>query len=295
MKDSFSVSDIPPEEIQEVIEVTNDYLVALAAASRDQDGHVNVNWTASGMLATIGGEPTIITARHVAEALEREEPESVKIWTDFRKESATAVMSLDITHVRFVKSAKPASGKAIDGPDLALILLPDHLVGSISATKGFYNLDKRRDAALQQEGPPTTGFWLARGFPYELVTGMDGAEGFCFYCLNHVCYLSGSHEEAGHDYYDLEFDFTLMDTLSASGEHPELKTNQGMSGGPIWHVKVHGDSEGVPRIKDPQGDILLSGVIFYEYDLEKESKKFRCHGIRSVYKALYDLLKQQTD
>ena len=165
---------------------------------------------------------------------------------------------------------------------------------SILATKGFYNLDRRRDAALQQEQPPTTGFWLARGFPYDCVTGMDGSKNLCFYCLNHVCYLTGWHESTDYDYYDLEFEFTLMDSLSTSGDHPELKTNQGMSGGPIWHVKVYGDSEGVPRIKDPQSDILFSGVIFYEYDLDKESKKIRCHGCRSVYRALYDLVKQET-
>jgi len=296
MGESFAIPDIPSQDIEKLIEITDDYLVAVTSMKHSQEGGYNdLRFTASGTLVSIGGKRAILTARHVVEAVEKEEPGDIRLLTNFRVGEPTPILSVDSRYVRFVKSTKPSSGDEIAGPDIALMFLPQQLAGSIAATKRFYNLDMRREAALQEEEPPSTGFWLARGFPFESVSSStDTTNALCFYCLNHLGYLTQSHVTGGYDYYDLEFSFTWLESLTEPGDVPELKSNQGMSGGPLWHVKVFADSDGVPHVTGSPSDILLSGVAFYEFDMDEEMKKIRCHGSKSIYERLFDLVDQPT-
>jgi hypothetical protein len=57
----------------------------------------------------------------------------------------------------------------------------------------------------------------------------------------------------------------------------------GMSGGGIWQIEVTEDQPSVMTY----GELLLSGVVFYEDDLVNDCRNVIGHGRHSVYEIAY--------
>ncbi|GAB4237209.1 MAG: hypothetical protein Kow0032_22830 [Methyloligellaceae bacterium] len=66
-------------------------------------------------------------------------------------------------------------------------------------------------------------------------------------------------------------------------------TFAGMSGGGLWRVSYNRAANG----KNPILDKYLIGVAFYESALCEGRRTIRCHGPRSVYSSLIDVIRER--
>ena len=63
-----------------------------------------------------------------------------------------------------------------------------------------------------------------------------------------------------------------------------------MSGGGLWQVPLKRGAKGKIEHKTP----ILSGIVFYQKPTTEMYCGVKCHGRQSVYKAVFDTLKQKT-
>lgn len=81
-------------------------------------------------------------------------------------------------------------------------------------------------------------------------------------------------ERDNHDYIEL------------SSKRYIPKSFGGVSGGGVWQVIMQDQPEGGVKILE----IMLSGLAFYESARKNDKRIIRCHGKKSIYERIYDLL-----
>ena len=234
-------------------------------------------WIHTGSLFTIGAPPTysgtctfvslsgapyLLTAAHA--------------WTALKGEgfalSVEKGVQLRPIHRQVVEPVVLFSprGSEEQGPDLALIRLPETDAAWIRVRKAFYNLDRRGPANGEEPAPYALGLWVVIGgigeqSSFSAREAFLGMRVFAFVALD-------VSERDGFDYVDLRFD---------RQKHPNLpRFFGGISGSGLWQVKLlKSRSSGAISV----GSTHLEGVAFCQVRLSEHTGFIRCHGRKSLY------------
>jgi len=152
--------------------------------------------------------------------------------------------------------------------------LPPSKVATIKAGQGvFYNLDKRRDAALANEPDINMGLWVLMGAPAasaELTPTHAALEFMGGFTTVHEV-----HTRDGFDYLDVGADLSIPDVPPTFG---------GVSGGGLWQVLMKRATTG--EFSWEHKGLNLEGLAFYEFPPADGRRIIRCHGRRTIYGAM---------
>ncbi len=167
---------------------------------------------------------------------------------------------------------------AEEGPDLAVIVLPNSEIGRISSHKSFFNLSiadqNRLDSALSD-----LGFFMITGYPQELMKEVPRDRHFReivqYTGIASVPENPKRFEKYGFDYLD------IVASISNDGNHPH--SYRGLSGGGIWRIDLtRRKSEDNSKLRI--NEIILAGIAFYETPISGNERTLRCHGGKSIYR-----------
>jgi hypothetical protein len=235
----------------------------------------------SGTLVTIDGIHGVLTAAHVVAAFPKTGELGIILPADKPSEFRRHVVNMDHVEPPVVFRSEEW-GRF--GPDLAFFKLPDDVVGWLQAKSSFYNLSMRRDAVLANGQPSRWSLDCINGIIHELTDAEPGDTPrtrriifttiFCGMRPIAVRYFEA---------YDL-----LYEQLATEHEPDFLLPNsfEGTSGGAIWRFYI---SE-----KDGQQDVVdkrLVGVPFFQGYTSEGKREITCHGARSIYGKLIDLVR----
>jgi hypothetical protein len=173
----------------------------------------------------------------------------------------------------------------IDGPDLAFLLLPNLIVGSLKARSSFLNLSKRREEAMAGKKPGLTGFDLVVGIIGERTSsGIDERREARFTNIEAIPEFGEAGETREAHGMDL-VDFTpkLSEGYVPPGSY------KGMSGGGWWRIFCQLDNNSRATVVEKR----VLGVAFHETDVADGSRTIVCHGPKSVYKVLIDAVEKK--
>ena len=172
------------------------------------------------------------------------------------------------------------------GPDLGLLMLSTPQVNTIMAYKSFYNLAKRRNQILADPPQIDEGVWFICGMPEEWTNDEPPEKGYQI--IKEFRGLCGAGIVKAEQQRD-KLDYLYFETkYNKSYEGPQMF--QGVSGGGLWQIIVVKSQNGELIIKDK----ILSGVVFFQSDLENGLRMIKCHGRRSIYGEAIDILIEKT-
>jgi len=226
----------------------------------------------SGVLVTAKDRPAILTAHHVLRVL----PKSGRLGLVLsNKEEKT---NIDVNGIDYVEMDRGQVDA--DGPDIGFVRLSGALASGIGATKSFYNLDKHREALLNNPPRDHTGVWDAQGF-IEQLTLVDTqtnprqmVKAFCQYgAFGGVI----EYDERGkYDYCKFPIEYMKVDQ--------EPNNFGGISGGGLWQIVLDATEEGGVKVTES----LLRGLVYFQdpFD-EKGHSALRCHAHKSIYEHAY--------
>ena len=265
----INIMDFPDELSDSVCEDLSYFSVALLRIAIDQN-YENIQLIGSGTLVIVNGYHSILTAEHVIAELR--DSHKLGLLTSYRGNPHR--YTFDKNHINIQRIAKGINDS--DGPDIALIVLPQENIGRLKAEKSFFNIDKRRDRFSAGFMPTNRGFWFTKGFPGKFEMDLEPNRGFnSIKGYRGLCGISGilkEYESSGYDYLEMSIEY--------ESHNQDLPTSfGGVSGGGVWQV---------PLIRDRQGDLeaddyILSGVAFYQTKLDGNHRLIRCHGRKTVY------------
>jgi hypothetical protein len=266
---------IAPSQIpQEVIESIACHLVnfSLGFVKVEQTPHgESAILAGSGTLVKVGQMHAILTAHHVITELPRRGSLGFVLY------GHRARFVVEAQSLQFIEVARGTVDR--DGPDIGAVILSPEIAGSLGAKKCFFNLQN----PAMSDSPPSLnhGIWALLGFVAEKTTQGAGMGRYHMLMRFVEVVLTGdvgqSYAKDGHDYLDFTFE------LGGSAVPRDLK---GMSGGGLWQVSLKRDAKGQLTHKQA----FLSGVAFYQRQIEGNHSEIRCHGRRSIYDVLYEAL-----
>jgi hypothetical protein len=255
-----------------------DYSVGFIKASCSDPGEADL--AGSGTLVSADGFKAILTAHHVLTNL----PNSghIGLLTPMRFGSRIHRLAIDMQYVRKIPIAKGSEDS--QGPDLGLLVLAPADWARLPSGKIFYNVSKRRELLLHQPPGENRGAWVLCGMVGERTADLSEedkkryAKGKSFQgiCINAA--PSGRRQDREFDYRSLQVEY------NATYEGPE--SFGGCSGGGLWHLLVGEKPDGSLEILTS----ILSGVAFYQSAKDGIRKTIECHGPRSIYGRVADLL-----
>jgi hypothetical protein len=226
----------------------------------------------SGTLATVDGVAGVLTARHVWNLVEGAARLALLVGGQPYYLEPRILRGLGPE----CQVPLPEVGARV--PDIALIRIPPQACSAIEAYgKVFYSIDRRRtDTSMALFS--NRGVWILAGSPqvlFDVATGMAPSFLYDTFVDRHV--------EAG------DWDYLFVN-LSLDRNPNIPKTYGGMSGGGIWRAafSVSADHK-VFRVENPQADIVLSGVAFYQTGLE--GRQIIGHGPKSLYTTFPDRIR----
>jgi hypothetical protein len=239
--------------------------VSLLAGHGAADLHPE--YCGSATLVSTGGKRCLLTAEHVWKLIQNT-GETVFLSRD-QKVSASRDRTIAIEDRKYIGSPRYITTRTSDrwGPDLALLEIPDLHADLMQDRKAFYDLDRRRKAALSAKADQNTGLWAMLGSAADhFRPGPDGLE-MQAYAIGSK--ITDAHEREGFDYLDLRID---------RRQHPDQPaTYRGFSGAGLWRCSLKRSPTG----KIECNEIALEGVAFYE---DRQVPGFiRCHGRASIY------------
>jgi len=224
----------------------------------DDRGTERLEPAGTGTLVVIGDHYYILTAAHVWKCLESAlrfgisviEDRDHKTWIDPKTIVPTVLKPLGSEWGEW-------------GPDVALLRIPQVLVGSIKARRSFEDLT----TPGKMLNAPTVEFWAVMGTPKELGTfTAQHAEVQISAFFGDPKY----HRRGKDDYYDLEVNST----------RPGVPKNfQGVSGGGLWRILAYVS----PETQEVDWVQRLKGVAFFELPRTGgDYVTIRCHGPKSL-------------
>lgn len=252
--------------------------VALVGITVDGNRH-RASFAASGTFVEIASKKGILTASHVVKEILAE---SQQFALSIQQRTHHFAIRREEVHVIEV----PKPDKHTRGPDLAfMLLLPQDKLDTIQTHKYFLNLDKRRKQVLSEPLPTEVGFWIVSGHPaaYSTSEALPAEHIDVKHFPNNLGIggVEREYTEKGFDYIE-----TGVDHSSGGGVPEDLG---GVSGGGLWQVPISGLKDGQTKADDP----ILLGVAFWQTGVNRGKSKVICHGRRSVYGVLYDLVAQK--
>jgi hypothetical protein len=237
-----------------------------------------VQLAGSGTLVSAGGVRAILTAAHVVSNL----PDSgdVGLIAPLRGGGYHAPVIIDMQHVQKILVAKGSDDS--QGPDLGLLILSSADWSLLPTGKTFFNLSRRRDKMMNDPHPPLRGIWVICGMVGEWTNNppkgrlSEHKKGFHGLCMPVV--LTKERDQGDFDYLSVQVENN--DTY----EGPE--SFGGCSGGGLWRVLIYEGDNGALET----GELLLSGVAFYQSWWEGGRNTIECHGRKSIYGKVIETL-----
>jgi hypothetical protein len=233
----------------------------------------------SGTFVSACGFNGILTAYHVATPVLAETQFGLCITA---REHALFVNSKNCQHVVVGHAENGNQGEM--GPDLSFIIIRDpKLLETIRSLKSFCNLD-RKDLEYFKS-PIERMQWCISGSPYEAskLVGVV-SDGPLMMYQNFVGEATFHSRVQRGDY-----DFIRLNVTSG---HANFPTNcKGMSGGGMWLVPLSVENNNdlsTLRHEAP----LLSGVSFYQSEVENGERIITGHGFDSIYFRLRQTLRE---
>jgi hypothetical protein len=266
----FKANDIPDEVFETVRQHIDWYSTGLIRVRQSKSSE-EAALIGSGTFVTVGDIHGVLTAQHVTARLSN----AFDLGLTLSPEEHKYVLKRETLSI--IEVAKGLQDS--EGPDLAVIVIPGNGLGAIKAKKSFYNISLKREKALESPLPFDMGIWAICGYPDEQTTeepprlGFDSIKGFhglCGFAL-----FGKAFEKDDFDYLDFE--------VSCAKEKSLPSSYGGASGGGVWQVELK-LKDGKPTPQDP----ILSGVAFYQSDMQNDKRTIRCHGRQSVYKVAHD-------
>lgn len=252
-----------------------DCSVALVGFKVEGNRH-KASFAASGTFVEIASKKGILTARHVIKQILAESPYLGLSIKQKRHHFAIPREQVYVVEV-------PKQDESAKGPDLAFVLLlSQDKLETIQTHKYFFNLDKRRKQVLSEPLSIAGGFWIVSGHPaaYSTSEGLP-AEHIEVKDFPNKLSIGGIERE----YTDKGFDYIEagVDHASGGGVPEHLG---GVSGAGLWQVPVSKLKDGQTKADDP----ILLGVAFWQTSVNQGKSKVICHGRKSIYDILYDLV-----
>jgi hypothetical protein len=277
--EATTLMEIPRELIDTISRDLSDYhvgIVKIKETLRSEDAIL----LGSGTLVTIDGIHGILTARHVTDEIDGEMGliltstvgpmlHNYTIRSDFLRRLAVGIGSIDA-----------------EAPDLAMLVLPPVNLGWIKAIKSFYNLSRRTENVLSRALANDMGIWFLGGFADELTTEGAPERGYrkvkVFRGMCPAVRVPRGYAIGQYDYLQLDVPYGGIDEPPGS--------LGGFSGGGLWQVPINSSKCGNLQPGDP----ILSGVAFYQSARENNMRSVKCHGRRSIYKSVIDIVGEAT-
>jgi hypothetical protein len=239
----------------------------------------------SGTLVSVDDVEGILTAKHVLSSLKRAQHVGLVVPYGFKSELHHLAVDMKLCS----EFALPAAGEPLEtGPDLAILVPPPDVIGTLRAKKSFYNLARRQRDMFEKPQPLDRGFWVLSGSAAEWASDADPSRGF-----KSVKIFKGGIG-AGvvtREYHHGNFDYLIYEALY-NDLYEGPRTFGGFSGGGLWQLLV-APEDGKFRVTSR----LLSGVAFFQSDLTASGgeavREITCHGIRSLYDVLIKHVRSQ--
>jgi hypothetical protein len=226
-----------------------------------------VDYCGSGTFVLANGSPCLLVVAHVWELLQAYK------WIFLTLDAASTnvgrrplAIEREVITPRFV-TAKPDEGWRIEGPDLALLRIPDLHANRARLQKAFYDLDKRRAEALSSKVRDQDGLWAVLGATAEQAKLDEGV-------MNTTAFGSRVIRKESRDGFD------YLDHLIKREGRPWLPQSYGgISGAGLWRVDLRHSPDGVKCL-----GVSLEGVAYYQdFDETGLTGFLRCHGRESIY------------
>ena len=265
----INIMDFPDELSDSICQVLSNYSVALLRIVIDQN-YEKFSLIGSGTLVIVNGRFSILTAEHVLSEIEGSE--YLGLLTSYRGNPHR--YKFETNQLAFHRIAKGENDS--DGPDIGLITLPNEIIGRLKAEKSFFNIDRRRDRFNQGFIPVDRGFWFTLGFPGVFEFNIEPDRGFSevkgYYGLCGISGIRKEYENDGYDYLEMSIEYE---------SHNEKLPDSfgGVSGGGIWQVPLSRNNQG--RLEPDE--YILSGVMFYQTQLQENQRFLRGHGRKVIY------------
>ena len=268
----------------EISEYIGDFTVFLVKSTKDENGRLDKALAGSGTLISVGNVRAILTADHVLDYIANEK--DIGLAFPCRFESQKNHVQLMILEMEYVRSLTIKRGPIkSEGPDLGILVLPEIDANRIGLKGSFYNLINRQNRMLKS--PPSavdSGNWILSGAAGEWTKDLPPEQHYSRVKQFRGCAGLGIVTAA---YAVGDYDILDFEAKHISG-YQGPKSFGGFSGGGLWEVLLDKKDEGFEVL-----DKFLSGVAFYQSNIEKDRSQFiRCNGRRSIYKHVIEALQK---
>ncbi|MFH1321184.1 MAG: hypothetical protein ABII90_11095 [Bacteroidota bacterium] len=274
--EKINILDLPGSLVDTAFDHISRYSVALLRITTDKNIE-NMQLIGSGTLVIINNFYSILTAEHVL--AEIKPSDHLGLLTSFTGSPHRFKYDQNCLYIHKIAKGEDDSM----GPDIGLIVLPQVDIGLLKAQKSFFNIDKRKERFSKSFLEKDRGFWFTCGFPGEweidLLTSSEFSSIKGYKALFGVSGISKEYEASGYDYLEMTINYNTF--------NPELPVSfGGVSGSGVWQV---------PLIKSNNDKIepeeyVFSGVVFYQTQVEENNCLIRCHGRRTIYFKVPELL-----
>jgi len=264
--------------LETAVPTLSDYSVGFVLTTAT-NGLLDANLGGSGTLVTIDEVRGILTACHVVKRLSTNKDVALVLPTANKELHHISFRSSDFSHHSFCPQ-----GEAANGPDVSLLVPPPDVLDTLQARKSFYNMSKRQERMLETPEPIEHGLWVLSGFAAERTGDGVPEQGFSKIKFFNGLHLNG---KLARECNEGNFDYLFFEALyNELYEGPD--SYGGFSGGALWQLIIEPAGS-----KFQVTDIFLSGAAFFQSAKKDKGdgqviRDIKCHGRRSLYKALID-------
>lgn len=280
-EDKIIIGALPRKELESALKGMLPYCVGLFSLYHC-DGNPVTKLIGSGTLIQVDDVYGILTAQHITDLAKRSSlyNKAERIGVSIRND--LHCFSIERQNLTVREIGVPESPSA--GPDISVIILPGTDVGTIKATKSFWNIYRYRDKILNEPLKIDEGVWAIFGCPDIYSRGIMNLKNL----LRSEAFLgiagySGIEEEWKKD----TFDYYKLSVLYGSDLSNPPEDFGGVSGGGLWRVVVERRHNNQLIFRDP----ILYGLAFYQTDVIDNRRSIVCHGRNSIYNRVYHNLK----
>jgi hypothetical protein len=272
-KGIFLIKDIPKEVTDEMICLISPYcvgIVGIVVNGNKEDGY----YIGSGSLVKIDGKHYVLTAGHVLAHKIFHNADLIGLSFSIN------VPRYAIEKGRLVVKYRWQENRIQYGPDLGLILIPDEKIAWLKEFKSFWEIDSKKKDNLSIGN--LDGAWGICGCVNEMTTFTENELGYSKkFHFHHNLWLTGVEAEYTFENYD------YFDTHAVYDDDNNLPSHfGGLSGGGLWQIGLTRNA----NMKLQIIDVSLQGVAFYQEVINNKTKLLRCHGRKSIYDKIFEIL-----
>jgi hypothetical protein len=237
------------------------YSTPLFSVENTENGE-KLKFAGTGTFLRQGERYFVLTARHV--------------WQELKDRPAMGVALREGQDHRYFIETKAITPRGPErpsfwtelGPDIVLLEVPLSAVGTIKASRGFYEMDGGLKA-------------MAKGDRNETFLLMGTPEVLGKYTQRHASVrILGMWDSEPKEFTEGDWDY--VDFKAQIHPESDVKSFGGVSGGGLWRVQMYPR----PDSDEIASTIALEGVAFWELGTSGGKGVVRCHGLASVRKVL---------